>query len=134
MGQLQVTVSEQFVEPTCNSSHDIIRSRWAHINVKLHFLKKKCVTQLFECMQDWLNCIEAFDTCLIFVCGCANAVSETVPFLLQFFGKRHPFYCNFLVKKHAVFLANFAEMYPFFFNKIAENWHLAPKILRIVVK
>ena len=24
-------------------------------------------------------------TCLIFVCGCANTVSETVPFLLQFF-------------------------------------------------
>ena len=53
--------------------------------------------------------------CLIFVRRCANVVSKTVPFLLQFFWK----------KKHAVFLANFAEMYPFL-NKIA-------KILRIVV-
>ncbi len=46
---------------------------------------------------------------------------KKTPFLLQFFGK-----------KHAVFLANFAEMYPFL-NKIAENWRVAPKILRIVV-
>ncbi len=37
-------------------------------------------------------------TCLNFVLGCANAVSETVPFLLQFCGNRHPFFCNFVVK------------------------------------
>ncbi len=35
-------------------------------------------------------------TCLIFVRGCGNVVSETVHFLLQFFSKKtHPFSCVF---------------------------------------
>ncbi len=35
-------------------------------------------------------------------------------------------------KKHAVFLAIFAEMYPFL-KKIAQNWRVEPKIVTIVV-
>ncbi len=35
-------------------------------------------------------------------------------------GKKTPFLLQFFGEKHAVFLANFAEMYPFM-NEIAEN-------------
>ncbi len=48
------------------------------------------------------------------------------------FWKKTPFLLQFSGKKHAVCLANFAEMYPFL-NKIAEHWHVAPKIVRIVL-
>ena len=67
-------------------------------------------------------------TCLIFVCRCANAASEAVPFLLQFFlkKKRHPFSCNFL---DAVFLADSAKMYPFM-NKIGEMWRVTLKTFK----
>ncbi len=72
-------------------------------------------------------------TSLFFVRGYANAVSGTVPFLFHFFWKKTPFLLQFFGKNHAVFLANFAKMYPFL-NKIVENWRIAPKILRIVVE
>ena len=36
-------------------------------------------------------------------------------------------------KNHAVFLANLAKMYTLL-NKIAENWRIAPKVLRIVIE
>ena len=40
---------------------------------------------------------------------------------------------QFFGEKYAVFLANFAEMYPFM-NKIAKKWCVAPNILRIAVE
>ncbi len=48
-------------------------------------------------------------TCLIFVRGCANAVSETRPFLLQFFLKRHHFSCNFWMKNMLFSLHSYSE-------------------------
>ncbi len=75
------------------------------------------------------------DTCLIFVCRCANAVSETVPFLLHFLGKRHPFSCNFLVKNMLFSLQILPKrrIYPFL-NRTAEGWRVALKMLRNVVE
>ena len=72
-------------------------------------------------------------TCLIFVCGCANVVSETVHFLLQFLEKKTPFSCNFFGKKNMLFSLQFCQDVPFF-KQDCLHWRIAPKILRNVVK
>ena len=52
---------------------------------------------------------------------------------LAIFWKKTPFLLQFFGKKHAVSLGNLAKMYPLL-NKIAGNWRIVPKILRIVVE
>ncbi len=51
-----------------------------------------------------------------FLSGCANAVSETVPFLLHFLGKRHPFSCILMRK-------NTPSLLRFWWKRYPRCWH-----------